>query len=66
MSPTAITLTDRLQLLNFYAKKIRERKGKTCITLAIPQCKALAIILCKSIKFDLENHAQMVNGFAFI
>jgi len=28
MSPTAITLTDRLQLLNFYAKKIRERKGK--------------------------------------
>lgn len=26
MSPTAITLTDRLQLLNFYAKKIRERK----------------------------------------
>lgn len=25
MSPTAITLTDRLQLLNFYAKKIRER-----------------------------------------
>lgn len=27
MSPTAITLTDRLQLLNFYAKKIRERKG---------------------------------------
>lgn len=28
MSPTAITLTDRLQLLNFYAKKIRERKEK--------------------------------------
>lgn len=26
MSPTAITHTDRLQLLNFYAKKIRERK----------------------------------------
>lgn len=28
MSPTAITLTDRLQLLNFYAKKIREERKK--------------------------------------
>lgn len=28
MSPTAITLTDRLQLLNFYAKKIREKGSK--------------------------------------